>query len=86
MKLWLLPFTLLCLSALPASAQIYPQPGEGDPRIQTVEYDPAQIIRLSVPPGIQTMVELAAGEVLEIGGLRHSLASAMLLPPAFYLC
>lgn len=74
MKLWLLPFTLLCLSALPASAQIYPQPGEGDPRIQTVQYDPAQIIRLSVPPGIQTMVELAAGETIQTIAVGNSAA------------
>ena len=74
MKLWLLPFTLLCLSTLPASAQIYPQPGEGDPRIQTVQYDPAQIIRLSVPPGIQTMVELAAGETIQTIAVGNSAA------------
>lgn len=59
---------------LPAVAQTYPQPGEGDPRIQTVQYDPAQIIRLSVAPGLQTLVELAPGENIQTIGVGDSAA------------
>jgi type IV secretion system protein VirB9 len=67
--------TALCaLLAVPALAQTYPQPGEGDPRIQTVRYDPAQVIRLSVAPGLQTMVELAAGETIQTIGVGDSVA------------
>jgi type IV secretion system protein VirB9 len=66
-----LPFLLL---GLPAQAQIYPQPGEGDPRIQTVQYDPLQIIGLSLAPGLQTMVELAPGEVIQTIGVGDSVA------------
>ena len=69
---WL--FTAIALLALPASAQTYPQPGEGDPRIQTVRYDPAQIIRLSVAPGLQTIVELAPGENIQTIGVGDSVA------------
>jgi type IV secretion system protein VirB9 len=65
---------LLALLALPANAQIYPQPREGDPRIQTVEYDPVQIIRLSVAPGLQTLVELAPGENIHTIGVGDSVA------------
>ncbi len=65
---------LIALAALPASAQTYPQPGEGDPRIQTVEYNPAQIVRLSVAPGVQTLVELAPGETIQTIGVGDSAA------------
>ena len=71
------PSLLLCLCAQAVQAQVYPQPGEGDPRIQTVQYDPAQIIRLSVPPGIQTMVELAAGETIQTIAVGDSAAWAV---------
>jgi type IV secretion system protein VirB9 len=63
---------LMAFFAMPAYAQISPQPGEGDPRIQSVEYNPAQIIRLSVAPGLQTMVELGAGEVIQTIGVGDS--------------
>ena len=69
---WLL--TSIVLLALPLRAQTYPQPGEGDPRIQTVQYDPAQIIRLSVAPGLQTIVELAPGENIQTIGVGDSVA------------
>lgn len=64
----------IALIAVPAIAQTYPQPGEGDPRIQTVEYDPKQIIRLSVAPGVQTLVELAPYENIQTIGVSDSSA------------
>jgi type IV secretion system protein VirB9 len=67
-------FALTALVAFPVSAQTYPQPGAGDPRIQTVQYDPAQIIHLSVAPGLQTMVELAPGENIQTIGVGDSAA------------
>jgi len=70
-----LPSLALLFVAAPAvDAQIYPQPSGGDPRIQSVEYDPAQIIRLSVPAGIQTMVELGAGEIIQTIAVGDSVA------------
>jgi type IV secretion system protein VirB9 len=65
---------LLALFAVPALAQIYPQPGLGDPRIQTVQYDPFQIIGLSVAPGMQTMIELAPGDNIQTIGVGDSSA------------
>jgi type IV secretion system protein VirB9 len=64
----------MALLASPAAAQSYPQPGNGDPRLQVVQYDPAQIIRLSVAPGLQTMVELARGENIQTIGVGDSAA------------
>lgn len=65
---------LLAFAAIAANAQTYPQPGSGDPRIQTVIYDPAQVIRLSVAPGLQTLVELAPGETVQTIGVADSAA------------
>lgn len=67
-------FASMVLVALPANAQTSPQPGTGDPRIQTVQYDPAQIIQLSVAPGLQTIVELAPGENIQTIGVGDSVA------------
>jgi len=49
----------------PAAAQLRPQPGTGDPRLQTIEYAPDQVFLLEVAPGYQMMVELAADEQIE---------------------
>lgn len=57
---------LLALSlAAPAAAQVRPQPGGGDPRLQTIDYAPDQVFLLEVAPGYQMMVELAADEQIE---------------------
>lgn len=71
MRFWI---ASLAIIAQTVSAQTYPQPGSGDPRIQTVQYDPAQIIRLSVSPGLQTLVELAPGEMIQTIGVADSVA------------
>jgi type IV secretion system protein VirB9 len=67
-------FALIACLTAPAFAQTTPQPGEGDPRIQTVDYSPTQIIRLSIAPGLQTMVELGAGETIQTIGVGDSVA------------
>jgi type IV secretion system protein VirB9 len=67
-------FALLVLGATQANAQSYPQPGEGDPHIQSVEYDQTKVIRLSLAPGLQTLVELAPGERIETIGVGDSVA------------
>lgn len=53
------------LAPLPAAAQRVPQPGPGDPRVQTVEYDAEQVVLLRAAPGYQVTVELAADERIE---------------------
>jgi type IV secretion system protein VirB9 len=55
----------LMLAAVPAQAQIRPQPGGGDPRIQTVMYDADQVVLLQVPSGYELTVEFAADERIE---------------------
>ena len=59
-----LALTLLISLALasPAPGQVRPQPGPGDPRLQTVDYDPGQIVQLEGAPGYQLMVELSPDE------------------------
>jgi type IV secretion system protein VirB9 len=49
----------------PTMAQVRPVPGAGDPRIQTVMYDPDQVVQLQVAPGYQLTVEFAADERIE---------------------
>ena len=53
------------LVAAPASAQIRPQPGTGDPRIQSVEYDASQVIQIQAAPGYQVTLELGSDEQIE---------------------
>jgi type IV secretion system protein VirB9 len=65
---------LLLLIAAPLAAQVRPSPGEGDPRLQSVIYDPDQIVQLSVGMGYQLMVGLAPGERIETIAVGDSAA------------
>jgi len=68
-----LPLPLLLL--LPALAQgqsVRPQPGAGDPRIQTVEYSADQVVRIEASPGYQVTLELAPDEHVENVALGNS--------------
>ena len=56
---------LLALAPAPLAAQVQPQPGAGDPRIQTVLYDADQVVRLQGAPGYQIDVEFASDEQIE---------------------
>lgn len=53
------------LLPLPAAAQVQPQPGAGDPRVQTVEYHAEQVVQLRGAPGYQVTVEFGADEHIE---------------------
>lgn len=55
----------LALAAAPASAQIRPQAGQGDPRIQSVEYDADQVVQIQAAPGYQVTLELGSDEQIE---------------------
>ena len=61
---FLLGVAALILAA-PAGAQVRPQPGQGDPRIQTVDYAADQVVVLEAAPGYQLTVELAPDEQIE---------------------
>jgi type IV secretion system protein VirB9 len=53
------------LLPLPAVAQVRPQPGTGDPRVQSVEYNAEQVVQLQGAPGYQITVEFAPDERIE---------------------
>jgi type IV secretion system protein VirB9 len=55
----------LALAASPAAAQVKPQPGPGDARLQTIDYRDDQVVLLEVAPGYQMTVELAPEEQIE---------------------
>ena len=55
-----------------AQAQVRPQPGMGDPHIQSVDYRPDQVISLEATPGYQLTIELAPDEQVETVALGDS--------------
>ena len=61
----LLSFLLGLLLASPAVAQIRPEPGPGDPRIQSVLYDANQVVQIQAATGYQVTVEFAPDERIE---------------------
>lgn len=56
---------LLCAATAPALAEVRPTPGTGDPRIQTILYDPDQVVQLQVAPGYQLTLEFGPDERIE---------------------
>lgn len=56
---------LLALAPTLAIAEVRPAPAGGDPRVQSVRYDPAEVVQLQVVPGYQVTVEFASDERIE---------------------
>ncbi len=58
---------LALLAGLPCAvaAQALPEPGPGDPRLQSILYDADQIVQLRVAAGYQLTIELAPDERVE---------------------
>lgn len=63
---------VLLLVPVAAPAQVRPQPGIGDPHIQSVDYRPDQVISLEAAPGYQVTIELAPDEHVENVALGDS--------------
>lgn len=63
---------LVLLASTPAFGQITPQPTGGDFRLQTVGYDPAQVVQLRGAPGYQMTVELSPDEQVQNVSLGDS--------------
>jgi type IV secretion system protein VirB9 len=63
-RLALLAF-LAALEAAPLAAQVQPQSGTGDPRVQTVPYNQDQVVLLQGAPGYQITVEFGSDEQIE---------------------
>jgi type IV secretion system protein VirB9 len=59
-------------AALPATAQVRPQPGAGDPRLQTIDYAADRVVVLEVAAGYMLTVELAPDEQIENVALGDS--------------
>ena len=55
----------LCLFASVTQAQVFPQPSGGDYRLQTVAYDPGQVVQMRGTPGYQITVELSPDEQVQ---------------------
>ena len=64
--------SLFLSAAQPLAAQSIPAPGPGDPRLQSVMYDPDQVVRLPVSAGYQLMVSFQAGEQIETIAVGNS--------------
>lgn len=65
----------LCLGvASTAVAQVQPQPGTGDPHLQTVDYAEGQIVQLRGAPGYQLMVVLSPDEQVQSVAIGDSAA------------
>ncbi|MFZ4747505.1 MAG: TrbG/VirB9 family P-type conjugative transfer protein [Sphingomonas sp.] len=56
---------LLVMAAAPLAAQVRPEPSGGDARLQTVLYNPDQVVELQVASGYQLTVELGTDERIE---------------------
>ncbi|MDF7777946.1 TrbG/VirB9 family P-type conjugative transfer protein [Sphingomonas sp. AOB5] len=57
---------------LPAAAQVAPQPGTGDPRVQSIEYNEQQVVLIQAAPGYQVTVMFAPDERIENVALGDS--------------
>jgi type IV secretion system protein VirB9 len=60
-----LVFAFALALAGPALGQVRPQPGDGDPHLQSVVYNPDQIVQLEAAPGYQLTVELSPDEQVQ---------------------
>lgn len=65
---------LTAMIAGSAIGQVRPQPGTGDPRIQTVEYRRDQVVEIAAAPGYQITIELAPDEQIQTVAVGDSAA------------
>lgn len=56
---------VIALAQSPALAEVQPVAGAGDPRIQTVTYDPQQVVTLHTQSGLALTVQLSPEERVE---------------------
>ena len=65
---------LLACVAASATAQVRPQPGAGDPHLQSVDYNSGQIVQLYGAPGYELTLELSPDEQVQNVALGDSSA------------
>jgi type IV secretion system protein VirB9 len=56
---------LLACVAASATAQVRPQPGAGDPHLQSIDYNSGQIVQLYGAPGYEMTLELSPDEQVQ---------------------
>ena len=56
-----------CVAAVPALALQEPTPGKFDPRMVTVDYNPAQVYAVHIPQGQTLAITLAPDEIATDG-------------------
>jgi len=56
---------LLALTGSAAAAQVRPQPGYGDARMQTIDYARDQVVQIEGAPGYQVLIALAPDEQVQ---------------------
>lgn len=64
----------LLIQAAPSYADVTPRPGPGDPHVQSVEYDPEQVVSLRVAPGFAVTIEFSPDERIENVAVGNSAA------------
>jgi type IV secretion system protein VirB9 len=74
MKLAALVAVLALAAASGARAEVSPQPGPGDPHIQTILYDAQQVVDLKVAMGYALTVEFSPDEKIETVTVGNSAA------------
>ena len=65
---------LSLFAAASGMAQVQPLPGDGDPHLQVVDYQPGRIVQLRGAPGYQLMVELSPDEQIQSVAVGDSAA------------
>ena len=70
MRAWWVLWALIWAQG--ALAEVTPRAGTGDPHIQSVEYDPAQVVALHVAGGFALTVQFGADERIEMVSLGDS--------------
>lgn len=63
---------LLALLGTGAAAQVRPQPGYGDARMQTIDYRRDQVVQIEGAPGYQVLIALAPDEQIQNVALGDS--------------
>jgi type IV secretion system protein VirB9 len=58
-------WTLAALATAPLAAQVQPQSGPGDPRIQSIAYNPDHVVLLQGAPGYIITIEFGSDEQIE---------------------
>lgn len=61
----IMAFILLSMWSVPLVAEITPVAGPGDPHIQTVAYDPNEVVALNFAPGFALTVQFSPDEQIE---------------------